>query len=263
MPDNHGRESPLSHSDRIGIAARSIARAARVVALTGAGISKESGIPTFRGSDGLWNRYRPEELATREAFLANPGLVWQWYRERLSTAREKNPNPGHYALAELEKLVPKFILITQNVDNLHRRAGSREIVELHGNIGQYRCFDYSHPAVESSDWGNEPPLCHCGSLIRPNVVWFGEPLPEPELECAFRESQMCDLFLVVGTSGVIAPASLLPSLAKQVGATLIEVNISPSDITPTADIFLQGESGRELPELVERVRTIMSGNSRG
>jgi NAD-dependent deacetylase len=260
MPDGVGRESPLSHSDKMSIAAGLIARAGSVVAFTGAGISKESGIPTFREKDGLWSRYRPEQLASREGFLADPGLVWRWYRWRLQTAREKSPNPGHYALADLERLLPKFILVTQNVDNLHRRAGSREIVELHGNIEHYRCFDYSHPAEESSDWGDEPPICHCGSVIRPNVVWFGEPLPGPELECAFRESQMCDLFLVVGTSGVVVPASLLPGLAKQVGAKLVEVNVAPSDITPTADIFLQGEAGRILPDLVKSVGEIISGN---
>jgi NAD-dependent deacetylase len=263
MPKDHERELDTLHSEEFALAARYIARARRVVASTGAGISQESGISTFRDRNGLWNRYRPDELASREGFLINPGLVWRWYRERLMTARGTKPNPGHFAIAELEMLLPKFILITQNVDNLHRRAGSREIVELHGNIERFRCFEYKHSAEERSDWGDEPPICHCGSLIRPDVVWFGEPLPEAELECAFRETQKCDLFLVVGTSGLVMPAALLPGIARQVGATLIEVNVSPSDITPDADYFLQGESGTILPALVARIREIISGDSSG
>lgn len=238
---------------KINRAAGMIVRSRRLVVSTGAGISKESGIPTFRDPDGLWNRYRPEDLASREAFLSDPKLVWGWYRERLRQAREAEPNPAHRALVILEKLLPYFLLLTQNVDNLHRRAGSREIVELHGCIERYRCFDYAHPAEESPDWGDEPPLCHCGSLIRPDIVWFGEPLPEAELECAFGETQRCDLLLVLGTSGVIYPAALLPSLAKQVGAEVIEINVESSEITQTADLFIEGESGKVLPEIVSLV----------
>jgi NAD-dependent deacetylase len=249
--------------ERIEEAASVIARSRRIVVTTGAGISRESGLPTFRDPEGLWNKYRPDELATREAFLSNPKLVWGWYRERLRQAREVQPNPGHYALAALEQLLPRFLLITQNIDNLHRRAGSREIIELHGCIERYRCFDYAHPAEESPDWGDEPPLCHCGSLIRPDVVWFGEPLPEAELECAFGETQRCDALLAIGTSGLVHPAAQLPGLAKHVGAKVIEVNIHSSAITDTSDLFLEGESGRILPEIVSLVGNSLSGRQAG
>jgi NAD-dependent deacetylase len=245
-------------SGKIKRAAGMIARSRRLVVTTGAGISKESGIPTFRDPDGLWSKHRPEELASREAFLSDPKLVWGWYMERLRLAREVEPNPAHHALVELEKLLPRFLLVTQNVDNLHRRAGNREIVELHGCIERYRCFDYAHPAEVSPDWGDEPPLCHCGSLIRPDIVWFGEPLPEAELECAFGETQRCDLLLVIGTSGIIYPAAMLPSLAKQVGADVIEINTSSSEITPISDIFIEGESGKILPEMVALVEESLS-----
>ena len=162
-------------TERIKSAAERLSRSSKTIALTGAGISKESGIPTFRDSEGLWEKYRPEELASREGFLSNPPLVWRWYRQRLLAAGQKEPNPGHLALADMEDILPSFLLITQNVDNLHRRAGSRELVELHGNINRYRCFDNAHPVENDPGWGDEPPRCHCGSLIRPDVVWFGEP----------------------------------------------------------------------------------------
>ena len=239
-------------------AASIIARAGRLVVTTGAGISRESGIPTFRDPEGLWKKYRPEQLASREAFLADPKLVWGWYRERRRLAREAEPNPGHYALVDLERLLPGFLLITQNIDNLHRRAGSKEIVELHGCIERYRCFDYAHPAEESPDWGDEPPLCHCGSLIRPDVVWFGEPLPEAELECAFGETRRCDVLLTIGTSGLVYPAAMLPGNAKQVGANVIEINTKRSAITDTADLFLEGESGKILPEITKLVERSLS-----
>ena len=249
--------------ERVEMAAGMIARSRYIVVSTGAGISRESGIPTFRDLDGLWGRYRPEELATREGFIANPRLVWRWYRERLATARAHEPNPGHFALAELERLLPRFLIVTQNVDNLHLRAGSREVVELHGNINRYRCLEYGHPAEPSEEWGDEPPLCHCGSLIRPDVVWFGESLPEVELECAFRETQKCDLMLVVGTSGLVQPAASLPVLAQQVGAAVIEINPSRSELTALADIFLDGPSGEILPRLLERVKELLEDVSEG
>ncbi|UCF05141.1 MAG: NAD-dependent deacylase [bacterium] len=244
--------------EKLEQAAGRLSRSERTIVSTGSGISRESGIPTFRGEDGLWQNHRPEELASREGFLSNPGLVWRWYRERLGTARAKQPNPGHRAIARLEPLIPNFLLITQNIDNLHRRAGSKEIVELHGNIERYRCFEYSHPAEEDPQWGDEPPRCHCGSIIRPDVVWFGEPLPEAEIECAFRESARCDTFLVVGTSGMVQPAALLPQVARNAGALLIEVNETPSEITPIVDIFLQGKAGETLPPLVDRIEELVS-----
>jgi NAD-dependent deacetylase len=255
MKDDRG----ASRESLIDAAARVLSNSRSAIILTGAGISKESGIPTFRDSDGLWQTYRPEELASREGFLSNPSLVWSWYRQRLKTARETNPNAGHIALAELERLLPKVLLITQNVDNLHHRAGSREIVELHGNIERYRCFEYGHPASEDESWGDEPPRCHCGSLIRPDIVWFGEPLPEAELECAFGETGRCDTCFVVGTSGLIYPAAGLPHVAKNAGAILIEVNVEASGVTQAVDIFLEGKSGEILPELVSRIADKLSG----
>jgi len=254
------KDSPLEK--KIDVAAQWFVRSSKIIASTGSGMSRESGIPTFRGREGLWNNYRPEELASREGFCNNPGLVWRWYRERLLKAKEKKPNPGHISLAELEKLLPSFLLITQNVDNLHRRAGSKQIVELHGNIYRFRCFEFSHYIEEDPAWGDEPPRCHCGSLIRPDVVWFGEPLPEAELECAFRETQRCDLLLVVGTSGLVQPAALLPSVAKEAGARLIEINIEDSAITPIVNLFIQGKSGEILPRIVKRIKEV-SNSERG
>lgn len=242
--------------EKILAAARVLAASRRTVVSTGAGISRESGILTFRESGGLWDRYRPEELATREGFLRNPELVWRWYRERLLTAREKNPNPGHEALAALERRLPRFVLVTQNIDNLHRRAGSSDIIELHGNIERYRCIDHSHPADFDPAWGEEPPRCHCGSFIRPDVVWFGEQLPEAELVRAFEESGRCEVFMLVGTSCVVQPAAMLPGVAKNAGATLIEVNVEPSEATYFVDIFLQGKSGEVLPRLAEALEAL-------
>jgi NAD-dependent deacetylase len=239
-------------------AASWLAASRRTAFSTGSGISRESGIPTFREADGLWERYRPEELATREGFLSNPGVVWRWYRERLVTAREKEPNPGHFAIAELGMILPSVVVITQNIDNLHQRAGSGRIIELHGNISRYRCIDNGHAAPFDPAWGDEPPVCHCGSLIRPDVVWFGEQLPAAALEGAFRESSACELFILVGTSGLVQPAAMLPVVAKRAGARLVEVNVAPSEITPIADILLQGKSGEVLPLLAKRVAGILS-----
>lgn len=240
----------------IEIAGERLAFSGRTIVLTGAGVSKESGIPTFRDTDGIWQKYKPEELATREAFMANPTRVWKWYRDRALSVREKKPNPAHYALVELEALLPHFLLITQNIDNLHRRAGSKEIVELHGNIERFKCFEHSHP-YELSSWGDEPPICHCGSLIRPDVVWFGEPLPQAELECAFAETEKCEVFLSIGTSAVVKPAGLLPYIAKRYSAFLIEINIEESEITEITDIFLRGKAAELLPKVVECVRKII------
>jgi NAD-dependent deacetylase len=238
-------------------AAARIAASSRLVVSTGAGISKESGIPTFRDADGLWNNYRPEQLASREGFLSDPGLVWKWYRERLLTAREHDPNPGHYALARLEEILPSMTLITQNVDNLHRRAGSSQVVELHGNIEKYRCLEHSHPSELDPKWGNVPPVCHCGSMIRPDVVWFGEQLPQVELETAFNESGRCDVFIIVGTSGLVQPAASLPQIAASAGAYVIEVNIEKSAVTHWADLIIEGRSGEILPLIAGETERVL------
>lgn len=241
-------------------AARALDESRSTAVSTGSGISRESGIPTFREADGIWNRYRPEELATREGFLANPALVWRWYRERLCSARDREPNPGHIALADLERLLTRLVLITQNVDNLHQRAGSTDVIELHGNIERYRCLDHDHPAAFDPAWGDTPPRCRCGSFIRPDVVWFGEPLPASALERAFHEAARCDVFMLIGTSCLVQPAAMLPMVASNAGARLIEVNVAPSEATSRVDIFLRGKSGELLPRLVEEVLALRSGN---
>ncbi len=250
--------------ERIEQAAALIARAQHVVVFTGAGVSKESGLPTFRDAqEGLWARYDPEELASPEGFRRNPELVWRWYAYRRTLYGDVEPNAGHLAIAELEKLVPRVVVVTQNVDDLHRRAGSTDIIELHGNIYRYKCFDNGHPVrlEELGDGDHAPPACpRCGSLVRPDVVWFGEFLPAHALERAIQESRQCDVMLVVGTSAVVQPAALLPYEAANHGASIIEVNPNPSGATRIADVFLQGPSGEMLPWLLDELRRHTGGN---
>jgi NAD-dependent deacetylase len=226
----------------------------KLVVLTGAGISSESGVPTFRDAQtGLWAQFKPEELATPEAFLKNPKKVWEWYAYRREKISQVKPNPGHFALAELEKRIPHFTLITQNVDGLHKQAGSRNIIELHGNIHRTKCFK-EEVVVES--WGETeeiPPRCpHCGGMLRPDVVWFGEPLPIQAFQEAIEASQSCDLFFSVGTSSLVYPAASLPYEALQHGAKVIEINPEETELTPHAHYFLRGPSGKILPALVEK-----------
>ena len=229
-------------------------RSARtVVALTGAGTSAESGVPTFREAQtGLWAQYDPEELATPYAFQRNPRLVWEWYEWRRQLVSQAEPNAGHLALAKLEELAPEFTLITQNVDGLHQRAGSRHVIELHGNIRRTICFE-ERTVVESwPDTEDVPPRCpRCGGLLRPDVVWFGESLPQEALYAAFSASQQCDLFLSIGTSGVVQPAASLPLVALEQGITTVEINPNPTPFTPRASFALPGASGQILPLLVQ------------
>ncbi len=233
-----------------------IARRGGLVVLTGAGISADSGIPTFRGPDGLWRRYRPEELATPEAFERNPRLVWEWYKWRIEMVLRAKPNPGHYALAELERMGLLSCIITQNVDGLHQRAGSRCVVELHGNILRARCTRCGYRVEWREPPRDIPPRCpRCSSLLRPDVVWFGEPIPEEAWSNALRYTMEARVFMVVGTSGVVYPAALLPRLARERGAPVIEVNVQPSALTEeVTDIFLEGRASVVLPRLVELVR---------
>jgi NAD-dependent deacetylase len=224
-------------------------RAGRWFVLTGAGISAESGVPTFRGSGGLWEGRRAEELATPEGFRADPERVWRWYRWRRSIVSEVEPNAGHRAIAALERAVPSFRLATQNVDGLHARAGSRKMLELHGNIHRSRCWD----GCGRSD--PEPPLagvpmCGCGGMLRPDVVWFGEPLPEPVLQEAFEEASRCEVCLVVGTSAVVYPAAALPELAHRAGAIVIEVNPDETPLSAACQLVLRGPAGEVLPNLL-------------
>ncbi|MEN3038283.1 MAG: NAD-dependent deacylase [Candidatus Kryptonium sp.] len=223
-----------------------------VVVLTGAGISAESGVPTFRGQEGLWKKFKPEELATFDAFIRNPELVWEWYNYRRKLILEVKPNPGHYALVELENILPNFTLITQNVDNLHRRAGSKNVIELHGNIERNYCikcgkrYDDVNLAIEMKS-----PKCDCGGLIRPDVVWFGEMLPIDAWDKAEESASNCDVFFSVGTSGVVYPAASLPQIAKRSGAYTVEINIERTDLSWFMDEVIIGKSGEVLPELVK------------
>jgi NAD-dependent deacetylase len=233
--------------------AEALASAAHVVVLTGAGVSAESGVPTFRDAlTGLWERYDPLELATPSAFARQPKLVWDWYAMRRDMVGAAKPNPGHYALAALERRVPRFLLATQNVDGLHARAGSRSLVELHGNLARVRCSREDR-VVERWDEPDvdEPPRCpRCGAFLRPDVVWFEEALPERALARAEDESRRCDLMIVAGTSAEVYPAAALPRYAKAAGATIVEVNPQETPLSTLADHVLRERSGVALPALV-------------
>jgi NAD-dependent deacetylase len=227
--------------------------ASRVTALTGAGISAESGVPTFREAQtGLWARYDPQELATPEAFRRNPRLVWEWYAWRRELIAEVSPNPAHRAVAELEQRIPHFTLVTQNIDDLHRLAGSRRIVELHGNIGRTKCLEEGIIVAEWQESGEIPPRCpNCGGLLRPDVVWFGETLPEQALRAAVEATHSCDLFFSIGTSALVHPAAALPYEAVEHGAITVEVNPETTPVTAWMDYVLQGPAGQVLPALLQ------------
>jgi NAD-dependent deacetylase len=231
--------------------------ARRVTVLTGSGVSAESGVPTFRDAQtGLWARYEPQELATPEAFERDPRLVWEWYQWRRELVRQAEPNPGHRALVELERRVPTFSLATQNVDGLHRRAGSENVLELHGNIMRSKCSVEGVEAEPRTGDESVPPLCPgCGAFLRPDVVWFGEALPEDVFAAASEAARNCDVFLSVGTSSLVYPAASLPSEAARSGAILVEVNPDDTPLTPHADYALRGRAGEVLPVLVDALRT--------
>ncbi|MCA9998430.1 MAG: NAD-dependent deacylase [Anaerolineales bacterium] len=233
--------------------------ARHLAVLTGAGISAESGIPTFREAQtGLWANYSPEDLATPEAFRRNPKLVWDWYTWRRELVAKAEPNAGHRALVGLAQLVPRLTLITQNVDGLHTRAGSTDVIELHGNLTRCTCLAAGHlvdaalvDAALPGETAVSPPLCpHCGSPLRPDVVWFGENLPRAALQQAVAASQSCDLFLSVGTSSLVQPAASLPLEALERGKTAVEINPQPTPLAPYMDYVLRGSAGTVLPALV-------------
>ncbi len=234
--------------------AEALRRSRRVAVLTGAGISAESGVPTFRGG-GLWDKYRPEELATPQAFASDPLKVWQWYNWRRGLIAKAQPNEAHRILARWEKegIFEDFLIITQNVDGLHQRAGSQRVIELHGNIWRLRCTSCGRVWTDLRESLPElPPRCQeCGGLARPDVVWFGEPLPEQALERAFAAARSCQLFLVVGTSGVVQPAASLPFVAKESGAFVVEINPSTTPITSIADFYLQEKASQGMRKLNE------------
>ncbi len=227
----------------------------KLVALTGAGVSQESGLRTFRDAQvGLWAQYRPEDLASPEAFRRDPKLVWDWYAWRREAIKGVRPNPGHYALAEMETRAAGFTLITQNVDGLHRMAGNHNVLELHGNIQRVRCAECR---TFTEVWGDDTeavPVCEvCSGLLRPDVVWFGESLPRDQLEAAVEAARSCHVFFSIGTSGVVQPAASLAFAAQDRGAVVVEINAEPTPLTPRADCAFHGKSGEILPRLVEAV----------
>ncbi len=240
-----------------------LAGARRVAALTGAGMSQESGVPTFRDAQtGLWSRYDAAELASPQAFRRHPDRVFGWYLERWRTACRAEPHAGHRALAALETMYDDFLVITQNVDGLHQRAGSRDVVELHGSLEAFRCADAGHPADPASVAALEapasglvpPPRCAvCGSPVRPGVVWFGELLPQPAVERAWHWVGRCDVLLVIGTSSLVYPAAHLPAIARAVGARVIEINPQATALSERADVWWDERAGTALPALLEHL----------
>jgi len=221
----------------------------KIVAVTGAGISQESGIPTFRGKDGLWRNHDAMKLATIDAFYDNPKLVWEWYNERRRNIFQAQPNQGHKAIAELEKYAQVTVL-TQNIDGLHQKAGSSKVLELHGSIVKIKCSvcDYNEEIL--TEISNLPPLCKCGNVLRPDVVWFGEVLPQDVWQNAIVFASQCDLMIVVGTSLVVSPANTLPIYAKQNNSILIEINPENTDISDDMDLVIKNTSAVALPEFV-------------
>ena len=227
-----------------------LVKSQKIVFVTGAGISQESGIPTFRGKDGLWRKYDPMKLATIDAFYEDPKLVWEWYEERRSNILNAKPNPGHVTIAELEKY-RKVSVLTQNIDGLHQRAGSKNVYELHGSIITIKCTVCDFKDKITSSFSTLPPMCKCGNMLRPDVVWFGEALPKDTWESAIVEASTCDAMIIVGTSLAVSPANLLPVYAKQNGATMIEVNIEKTQMSSQMDMSLQEPAAKALPEILD------------
>ena len=229
--------------------------ARHVCVLTGAGISAESGVPTFRDAQqGLWAKYDPHQLATPEAFEENPELLWRWYRWRRELVAEANPNPGHLALAQLAELVPRLTLVTQNVDGLHQRAGSRGVIEFHGNLFDDRC--HAEGCVVVHDQQAAVPVCpNCGANLRPGVVWFGETIPENVLNQSFAAAAGCSVFLSVGNSSLVYPAARLAHIASENCAIVAEINPNPTLHAETYDFAIAGNAGVVLPKLVESLAT--------
>lgn len=236
-----------------------LVRAPLVVAFTGAGISAESGVATFRAQGGLWTKFKPEELANVDAFLANPQMVWEWYQARREVILEAKPNPGHYALAEMEELIPKVSVITQNIDGLHVAAGSSEVIELHGNIRKNYCQNCGKRYDDETLLHmQEVQRCECGGMIRPDVVWFGEMLPEDAFALAEQRSRDAHVFFSIGTSSVVYPAAALPIVAHEMGAYLVEINPEPTPLTRYAAESLRAPSGEALPEIIRLLREAKS-----
>lgn len=227
-----------------------IREAQRVVAFTGAGISAESGIPTFRGNGGLWRTFKAEDLATPQAFARDPKTVWEWYNWRRELIAKAEPNAAHRALAEMERVLPQFTVITQNVDGLHGRAGSKNILKIHGDIWTLRCTQCAKSWQDARVPLFELPLCACGGLARPGVVWFGESLPTHIWREAELASLAAEVFLVIGTAAAVVPASNLVSQAKYGGAKIVEINPEETWLSPKIDHSIRAKAGETLPWLV-------------
>jgi len=221
----------------------------KIAVVTGAGISQESGIPTFRGKDGLWRNYDAMKLATIDAFYDNPKLVWEWYNERRKNIFQAQPNLGHKAIAELEKYAEVAVL-TQNIDGLHHKSGSSKVLELHGSIVKIKCSVCDYKEEILTEILDLPPHCKCGNILRPDVVWFGESLPQDVWQNAIIFASQCDLMIIVGTSLVVSPANTLPIYAKQNNATLIEINPENTEMSEEMDIVIRNTSAEVLPKLV-------------
>jgi len=221
----------------------------KIVFVTGAGISQESGIPTFRGKDGYWRKYDPMKLASIDAFYDDPKLVWEWYEDRRKNILSVKPNEGHFAISQMEEF-KDVVILTQNIDGLHQRSGSTNVLELHGSIIRIKCTvcDFTDNITENFEL--LPPKCKCGSMLRPDVVWFGEPLPQNIWQSAIKEASVCDVMVIVGTSLVVSPANTLHVYAKQNGAILIEVNPEKTVMSNDMDLSIQATSAEVLPKIL-------------
>ncbi len=240
----------IGQEEAIARAAAVLQKAHRVVAFTGAGVSAESGVPTFRGAGGLWEGHPVEQVATPEAFAADPLMVWRFYEQRRINLATKRPNPAHHVLARWQDRFPSFLLTTQNVDSLHEDAGSRGVLHLHGSIWRVRCLACGEEREDrTAPFPSLPPRCRCGGKLRPAVVWFGEALPADVLEASIAACERCDVLLVVGTSAVVYPAAGLVEVASWAGARIIEVNPQPSALASLAQVALRGPAGELLPRL--------------
>ncbi len=235
-----------------------IVESKQLLFFTGAGVSAESGIETFRGKGGMWHKYSATDLATPEAFERNPNLVWEWYQHRRKKVRAAKPNSGHYAIAEFEKLFNSVSVVTQNVDNLHNRAGSTDVIELHGNIEKNFCSDCGKrfDFITFEEINKVPKCDECAGNIRPDVVWFGEQLPEEAFRLANYKATSCDICFVVGTSAIVYPAALIPETARRAGAVLVEINIEKTNLSDLADYSLIGKSGEILLNLLTKIKNI-------
>ncbi len=232
---------------------KSLQTAKKIVFVTGAGISQESGIPTFRGKDGYWRKYDPMKLATIDAFNQDPKLVWEWYEDRRKNILGAQPNAGHIAIAELEKF-KEVIVLTQNIDGLHQRAGSKNVLELHGSIIRIKCTVCDFQGDFPHKFEKLPPLCKCGKMLRPDVVWFGESLPQDVWQEAIIHANSCDVMIIAGTSLVVSPANTLPIYAKQNNAFLIEINPEPTPMSNDMNITIKDTSANTIPKLISVIQ---------